>query len=72
MDEGGSFRRYTREWASRLGRSRSGEGRVSSDAGTSARKPSAVILKLLAVIAGIVVGLFLVASLIATVVRILG
>jgi hypothetical protein len=45
---------------------------VSSHAEASTHKTSAVIARVLAVIAGIVVALFLIASLIATVVRIFG
>jgi hypothetical protein len=50
----------------------SGEDVVSSHVDTSTHKASVVIGRLMAVIAGIVVALFLIASLIATAARIFG
>jgi hypothetical protein len=65
------FRQRTRRLSSREG-SWSGEDVVSSHADTSAHKTSVVIGRIMAVIAGVVIALFLIASLIATAARIFG
>lgn len=66
------FRKRARALSCREG-SRSGEEDVvSSHAETSVHKTSVVIGRIMAAIAGVVIALFLIASLIATAVRIFG